>query len=303
MPLPDLNLLVALDVLLATESVAVAAERLRLSPSAMSRTLARLRSATGDPLLVRAGRRLVPTPRALALRDRIAPLLQDAADLLRPERPVDPRAIERAFTIRTRDGFVETFGAPLVAALADEAPGLRLDFVLKSERDSTPLREGTVDLETGIVGPVLGPELKAQALFRDCFVGAVRAGHPLAAGTIDVAGYVAAGHVHAGRPGAPPGPVDDALAAVGHRRRIAVVVSGFSAALMMARGSDLVATVPERHTTSLRHGMATLALPFPLDPMTISLIWHPRMDADPAHRWLRQRFRQICLDVIQDGFN
>lgn len=296
MSLPDLNLLVALDVLLATESVAAAAERLHLSPSAMSRTLARLRAATGDPLLVRAGRRLVPTPRAMALRDRIAPLLQEAAVVLRPESAIDPNTIERAFTIRSRDGFAETFGPVLVATLAAEAPGLRLDFIAKTERDSTPLRDGTVDLETGIVGPVLGPELRARSLFRDRFVVVLRHGHPLAGETVDIAAYAAANHVHVGRPGATPGPIDLALGTQGYARRIAVIVGGFSAALMIARGSDLIATVPERHTITLRDGMVTLPLPFPMDPITISLIWHPRMEADPTHRWVRDRIRQLCLE-------
>ena len=126
MSLPDLNLLVTLDVLLAEGSVAGAARRLQLSPSAMSRALARLRVTTGDPLLVRAGRDLVPTPRALELRDEVARLVEGAGAVLRPSRPLDPRQIDRTFALRTREGFVETFGPALLARLDDEAPGLRL---------------------------------------------------------------------------------------------------------------------------------------------------------------------------------
>src|SRR5580704_4423394 len=107
---PDLNLLVTLDVLLATGSVAGAARRLRLSPSAMSRALARLRETTGDPLLVRAGRGLVPTPRALELRDRVGVLVQDAEGVLRPADEFDLKRLVRTFTLRARDGFVENFG-------------------------------------------------------------------------------------------------------------------------------------------------------------------------------------------------
>src|SRR3954463_10361127 len=105
---PDLNLLVTLDVLLAEGSVARAARRLSLSPSAMSRALARLREATGDPLLVRAGRGLVPTPRALELRDTVGQLVHDAEVVLRPAQVLELKTLNRTFTLRTSEGFVET---------------------------------------------------------------------------------------------------------------------------------------------------------------------------------------------------
>src|SRR5437868_6012785 len=128
---PDLNLLVTLDVLLAEGSVARAAKRLRLSPSAMSRALARLREATGDPLLVRAGRGLVPSPRALDLRERVAQLVHDSEAVLRPAETLDLKTLVRTFTLRTSEGFVETFGPDLIARVGKEAPGVRLRFVPK----------------------------------------------------------------------------------------------------------------------------------------------------------------------------
>src|SRR5215831_6753974 len=179
---PDLNLLVTLDVLLQEGSVAGAARRLRLSPSAMSRALARLRATTGDPLLVRAGRGLVPTPRALALRARVGPLVQDAEAVLRPAETLDLARLVRTFTLRTSEGFVENFGPALMARVARQAPGVRLRFVQKPDRDSAPLREGAVDLETGVVGETTGPEVRAQSVFRDRFVGVVRLGHALSRG-------------------------------------------------------------------------------------------------------------------------
>src|SRR5882757_1703315 len=159
MPNPDFNLLVALDVLLQEGSVARAAQRLRLSPSAMSRTLARLRETTGDPLLVRAGRGLVPTPRALELRARVSQLVQDAEAVLRPAQKLDLKQLVRTFTLRTREGFVENFGAGLIARVGAEAPRVRLRFVQKPDKDSTPLREGIIDLETGVVGKTTSPEV------------------------------------------------------------------------------------------------------------------------------------------------
>src|SRR5512144_1467586 len=192
---PDLNLLVTLDMLLTEGSVARAARRLRLSPSAMSRALARLREATGDPLLGRAGRGLVPTPRALELRERVSQLVQDGEAVLRPVETLDLKRLVRTFTLRNRDGFVENFGPHLIARVSAEAPGVRLRFVQKSNKDSAALRDGTVDLETGVVGKATSPEVRAQALFRDCFIGVVRMGHPLSRGKITPARYAAGRHI------------------------------------------------------------------------------------------------------------
>src|SRR4051812_36964440 len=184
MQTPDLNLLVTLDVLLAEGSVARAAQRLRLSPSAMSRALARLRETTGDPLLVRAGRGLVPTPRALELRERVGPLVRDVESVLRPATRLSLGHLVRTFTLRTSEGFVENFGPALVARVAKQAPGVRLRFLPKTDKDSTLLRDADVDLETGVIGKAMGPEIRAQGLFRDRHIGAVRPGHPLCKGRI-----------------------------------------------------------------------------------------------------------------------
>jgi DNA-binding transcriptional LysR family regulator len=291
---PDLNLLFTLDVLLAEGSVARAARRLRLSPSAMSRALARLRETTGDPLLVRAGRGLVPTPRALELRDRVGHLVREGEAVLRPAEKHDVKRFVRTFTLRTSDGFVENFGPELMARVLEEAPGVRLTFLQKSDKDSTPLREGTVDLETGVVGKGTSPEVRAQALFRDRFVGVVRKGHPLGKGKMTPARYAAGRHVSVSRRGLEKGPIDEALEALRLERNIAVIVGGFSTALALARDSDLVASVPERHTRNLRTGMYSFPLPVARSEVTVSLLWHPRLDADPAHRWLRGLVRDVC---------
>lgn len=291
---PDLNLLVTLDVLLDEGSVARAARRLRLSPSAMSRALARLRAATGDPLLVRAGRGLVPTPRALELRGRVGQIVQDGEAVLRPAERLDPGTLARSFTLRTRDGFVENFGGALIARIGAEAPGVRLHFVQKTNRDSAPLRDGSVDLETGVVGQMTGPEIRTQALYRDRFIGVVRRGHPLSRGRVTAARYAAGKHVGIPYQGDSRGRIDTALAALGLERELVTLVESFSVALALARGSDLIASVPERHTGNLRDGMHSFALPVTVPGITISMLWHPRMDADPAHRWLRSCVREVC---------
>lgn len=291
---PDLNLLYTLDVLLAERSVTRAGRRLRLSASAMSRALARLREAMGDPLLVRAGRGLVPTPRAVELRDQVHRLAQDAEAVLRPAENLNLQQLIRTFTLRTSEGFVENFGPGLIARARAEAPGVRLCFVLKPDKDSTPLREGSVDLETGVVADTISPEVRAQALFQDRFVGVVRAGHPLSRSRITTSRYAESGHIAISRQGLEMGAIDEALAPLGRERKIATTVGGFSTALALARSSDLVASVPERHTGVLRHGMHTFSLPVATPKFTVSLLWHPRMDADPAHRWLRDCVRDVC---------
>lgn len=291
---PDLNLLFTLDVLLAEGSVARAAQRLRLSPSAMSRALARLRAATGDPLLVRAGRALVPTPRAHELRERVRQLVQDGETVLRPAGKLDLGQLGRTFTLRTSDGFAENFGPGLLARVGAEAPGVRLRFVPKPNKDSAPLREGSVDLETGVVGQATGPELRTQALFRDRVIGVVRQGHPLSQGRITPARYAAGRHVGVSRRGLERGPIDEALASLGLERKVVAIVGGFATALALARGSDLIASVPERHTGNLRAGLHNFPLPVPLPEFTVSLLWHPRMEADPGHRWLRGLVREVC---------
>lgn len=297
---PDLNLLVTLDVLLAEGNVARAAQRLRLSPSAMSRALARLREVTGDPLLVRAGRGLVPTPRALELRQEVSQVVAAAEALLRPAKLLDLATLERTFTLRNREGFVDTFGPALLARLTREAPHVKIRFVAKPDKESTPLRDGTVDLETGVIGDTTGPEVRAQALFRDRFIGVVRKGHPLLAGPITPERYVEGSHILVSRGRRERGPVDEALALMGLARTVAVTVASFAEAVTLARHSDLIAQVSDRSTLSLRDDMASFPLPIALPDFTISMLWHPRMDADPAHRWLRACFREVCTGKAGD---
>lgn len=294
MAIPDLNLLVTLDVLLAEGSVARAARRLHLSPSAMSRALARLRETTGDPLLVRAGRGLVPTPRAMELRDQVGQLVRDGEAALRPARKLDLPQLARTFTLRTSEGFAETFGPALIDRVAAAAPGIRLCFMQKPDKDSAPLRDGSIDLETGVMDKTTAPELRVQALFRDRFIGVVCKGHPLGRGRVTPARYATGRHIYVSRRGLDRGPIDEALGKLGLERRVVTIVGGFATALALARETDLIASVPERHTAGLRAGMHSFQLPVPTPAITVSLLWHPRLDADPAHRWLRGLVKEVC---------
>ena len=292
--MPDLNLLVTLDVLLAEGSVAGAARRLRLSPSAMSRALTRLREVTGDPLLVRAGRGLVPTPRALELKSHVGTLVDSANSILRPAEKLDLTNLRRRFTLRTSEGFVETFAPRLIAEVGREAPGVLLQFLAKRDKESAPLREGEVDIETGVIDQTTAPEMRAFPLFEDRWVGVVRDSHALPRNRVAIEKYAAADHVQILRPGLHSSEIDEVVQAAGHERRVAAIVSGFATAIALARDTDLIATVPERHTEGLRQGVRVFTLPFDVPSFTISMLWHPRLDGDLAHRWLRSIMRKVC---------
>lgn len=304
---PDLNLLIALDVLLAEGSVAGAARRLGLSTSAMSRTLGRLRATTGDALLVRAGRNMVLTPFAAEIRERTQNAVHEARAILRPPASaLDLSTLDRTFTLRTNEGFIEVFGAELIAAAAAIAPLVQLRFTPKPEKNTRYLREGLIDLEVGVSGD-MGPEIRLQALYRDRFVAVVRKGHPLEQkACVHAADYAAFGHVVVSRHERVTGPVDDALAALGLVRHIAAVVPSFPAAIAVAQASDLIALVPG--TFLLRqaglHGnpgdarLFAFALPVNTREITVSLMWHPRSEADPAHRWLRQLVLSVCRQKV-----
>lgn len=293
---PDFNLLAALDVLLSEKSVAGAAKRLKLSASAMSRTLTRLRQATGDPLLVRAGRNMVLTPHAESLQARAKNVVSEMRAVLNASpAPLSLSTLEKRFTLRTNEGFIDAFGPALVNAAAREAPGVMLEFVAKPEKDARFLREGRVDLEIGVLKN-MGPEIRLQALFRDRFVIALAKNHPLAAfADMSREQFVSVGHVITSRRGLIRGPVDDALAACGMRRRIAAVVPGFSAALAVARDSQLIAVVPASCLQSAA-GKEMVAFPLPVSTpeITVSQMWHPRHEHELAHRWLRQLVRRVC---------
>ena len=296
---PDFNLLLALDVLLAERSVTAAARTLRLSPSAMSRTLARLRTLTGDPLLVTAGRTMVRTPHAEAITARVRALTADVQAILRPAPGMDVRQMKRVFTIRANEAFVLAYGARLHAVVSQAAPDVRLRFAPKPDKDIRHLRDGQIDLDIGVISGD-GAELRAQTLYRDRFVGVVRTGHPLLTnGEVTAERYGGYdhvsdwGHVVASRQGHFTGPVDKALQTVGQTRDVKVVVPSFPAVIAMVAASDLIGLVP-RSFAGVAPGVTTFDLPVDTPELVISQIWHPRVDADPGHRWLR--------GIIHDAF-
>ncbi|GHI05486.1 LysR family transcriptional regulator [Streptomyces cellostaticus] len=298
----DLNLLLALDVLLEEQSVQGAARRLHLSEPAMSRTLGRIRKALGDPVLVRAGRRMVPTPHALAVRAEVSAVVERARALFAPGRDTDLRTVTRTFTILGHDAIAAAHGATLFARAAREAPGIRLRFLSESHVDTPFLRQGTADLEVGVIDST-APEVQVETVYEDRVLGVVRAGHPLLAGELTPERFAGeAGHLIVSRRGRQHGPIDDALAGLGLGRQVVGSVGTYPASLFVLRETDLIGLVTSYgRPLATALGLVTFDVPLELPPLKVGLAWHPRHDADPAHAWLRGCVRELMEQRCSSG--
>lgn len=292
----DLNLLVTLEALLDEASVSGAARRLSLSQSAVSAALERLRSLFGDPLLVRSGNRMEPTPFARRLQGPIKTALASVTLALALPQKFDPSEAK----LRARWGFSDYAGLLMLpaihAVLAREAPGISLEVVPKPPEEAlTRLVAGEVDLATA-VDPPEGRDLFNAALVAEAFVCAMRKGHPLDGGRLTTRRLVEFPHVVVTAHGASAQLVDRALAAAGARRRVPVSVPMFATAFALLAESDLVAILPERVSRAQagRFGLALRKPPLPVPGYTLSIVWHRRTAHDPAHLWLRERLLAVA---------
>jgi DNA-binding transcriptional LysR family regulator len=286
----NLNLLVALDALLDAGTVTGAAQRTGVTQSAMSHALRQLRELLGDPLLVRGAGGLVPTPRAEALRVPIRRALLDLQHALRDPPSFDPATAQRRFLLGTGDYFAHIVLPPLLQRSLD-TPGIDLDVLPFSAATDLPkLGTGELDLALGAFVPD-APGLCRAHLFTDGFVCLVRREHPVVRRRLTLRQYVQLPHVLISPTGTGSSPVDEQLAAQGLRRRIALRIRYFLAAPMVVATSDLVLTAPRRlGEVFARHFDLQLhEPPVDLQPFTVVQVWHQRFDADPGHRWLRER--------------
>lgn len=285
----DPSALLALDALLETRSVTLAARRMGVSQSAMSHTLARLRARFEDPLLVRSGRGLVPTARAERMGRHLRSAASELAAAVAVAPAFDPLTARRVFRIATTD-LVEMSLLPRVLAILErEAPGI--DLHVRAQTDAEPaLHSGEIDVAIQPVRDQPSAGLRARALFHEKFVCVMRRGHPLAASKLSAARFAGARHVLVAPRGSPGGIVDDVLTARGLARRTVVLVPSFLAVPHLLAGSDLIATLAERVARAFADLLPLHVVPHPLrlPGFTISTIWHERADADPGHVWLRQ---------------
>ncbi|WP_313518422.1 LysR family transcriptional regulator [Pseudomonas sp.] len=296
MKIPDLNLLVALNALLEEGSVVGAAQRMNLSAPAMSRTLSRIRDAIGDPILVRSGRGLVPTPRALELQDQIRGLVEQAHAVFTSGN-VDMSTLERTFSVRANDVFVSSYGSAVRECLKKEVPKATLRFVPEGDTDDNALHEGRIDLYISSMRS-FGADIKVQTLFTTSFVGLVREGHPVLDRDVDLGSFVAFEHVSVSRRGRAKGPIDRALAEHGLERHVSLITPTFHTAIFALSDSDLILPTMPRHMLGemrrLGLRLRDFELPVPLETIVIVQAWHPRFDHDPAHRLLRRMIKRIC---------
>jgi DNA-binding transcriptional LysR family regulator len=293
----DLNLLVAFDALVAEGSVTRAARRIGLSQPAMSNALARLRDALGDPLFVRSPRGMLATPRAREL----GPAIRDALAALEralPQPPFDPRTASRAFTISSLDSAELSYGAGLLARLLAEAPGVSLAFAPPARGgDPTEMFEaGRADVAI-ISTKHLPSTVRSAPLVDQRLVAVARRNHPRVDGKLTLPQLCGIPHVLVAPYGVPGGILDDALAKQGRRRTVALRVATFASAPAIVSRTDCIAVVPESIATVFAPALRlqVLELPVHVPPIPIALVWHPRVEHEPAHRW----FRDLVCEVIR----
>ena len=295
----DLNLLRVFHALLDTGSVSAAAEQLHLSVPATSRALGRLRRAMDDPIMVRAGRGLVPTPFALRSATRVRALLDGAQELL-SETDDDPGAWRRTFVIRINDGLTPVVAPRLISRTAAEAPGVAFRFVSQSSKDPDQLRDGSIDLDIG-VSDSPAPDLHVQNLLVDHFVALVASDSTLGeVPTLTVDHLCDYPHISASRRGLDRGPLDDALAELGRTRRVVATVPTYAVATMLALEDGVIALVTRvvaRHLVDRKMPVRMHELPFELPEVRIDMRWHRRLDGDAQTSWLRAHAAGLLAGV------
>ncbi len=284
----DLNLLVALHALLEERSVSRAARRVGLSQPAMSHALGRLREHFEDPLLVRAGRGMAPTPRAVALLGQVRPLIRELEAVLAPQEP-DARELALALRLVTDDYVGITALPALVRQLQAEAPGVTLDVLPRGAPGRKALlREGQADLALGYFSGA-GMDLHRQVLYEERWVTVLRRGHPALDEPWTPELWAGLRHVIVSPTGGRRGEVDRRLQSQGLGREVVAAVPHFGAALALVAGTDLALTTARGLAERLADAF-TLALrepPVPMAPFEIAMLWHPRTEHDPGMRWVR----------------
>jgi len=292
------ELLPALLALLETESVTLAARRMHVGQPAMSRTLEKLRETTGDALLVREGRRLARTRRAAELLPEVAQLLAAAERVLSPAAVFDPAQARGVVVLGLGDDMQAVLAPPLLARLREHAPGLDIRIRALHERSAHEASRGVVEL---VVMPDVRnqyalsglSELVLSPLYPRRFITVSRRKRRLS-----LASFLEADHILVSPRGDEGGYVDDALAALGKSRRVAVTVPGFLAALSLVQSTDMLATLPDDVVRVLAPELHRHASPVETPELTMCLIWAARFTRDARHTWLRTHVREVLRERV-----
>lgn len=284
----DLNLLVALDALLAERSVSRAAVRLRLSQPATSALLARLRGLFGDPLLLRSARGMLPTPRALELLGPVKQVLDEIDAIVQPRAAFDPASAVHTFTLSASD-YVEYALLPtLVDYLERTAPGVRLAVIpLDLQMVAKQMESGEVDLcVTGLQNAPAG--MHQRPLYPERMVSVVRRDHPGVGARLTLEKFCSLEHILVSVRGSGfSARIDEALAALGRKRRARLAVPHFLLVPEIVARSDMISALPERLARGYAKKLRIFEPPLDIEGFTVGQIWHERNQREPAQLWLR----------------
>ena len=294
----DLNLLVSLDALLIERNVTRAGQRVGLSQPAMSGTLSRLRDLFKDELLVRVGRQLELTQLAQELAPQLRLQLQGVEDLLNARRSFIPTSEQRTFSIAASDYVVFLLLKPLVARMAEQAPGIKLQFVRLDTASIDRLGEDQVDFV--IMPSYLQTHLPSVDLFSERWVCVVWSGNARVGRTLSEAQYLELPHLAFSMPNEGAGSAADVhLSQLGVQRRIIAWTESFILSPFLVRGTEMVTLVHERVARALQAAAEArvIAPPYDLPEVKEILLWNPRRTSDPPHVWMREQVVAAAREI------
>lgn len=294
----DANLLVALDALVHESNVTRAARRIGVTQSAMSQTLGRLRRQFDDPILVKVGRRMEPSPFALRIKGRLHAAIGGLEAVVRDRPTFDPHTSTQRFVLATVDYLALLIVPELRKLVAAEAPGVRLAIqALDPESVTGRLAQGTTHLYVGVRSQT-ERALETRVLYPERLVMLVRRGHPFAGAPPSLDAFADAEHVHVSPRREAGSIVGRGLAASGHDRKVALEVPFFALLPDILSNSDLVATVPARIGDLFAREFEFVVQPIPLElpGFEVCMAWHPTFAADPALVWFRDAVGRVASD-------
>lgn len=299
----DLNLLVVLSAIFEEGSITRASQTLNLTQPAVSHALARLRDVFQDPLFVRRGSAMVPTPLARQMSERIHGALQ-ALSALTEDRGFDPARSRRVFTLGLPDVFESAVLPPLIALLDRDGAAIEIHSVPTDRANlAADLRRGTIDLAVDLPQPP-GEEIVHQSVRQDPLLVVARHGHPAVRdGSLDLDAYLAHDHILVSTRRRGPGLADVELNRLGRHRRVRLRCQCYFAACRVVSRTDLLLTMPGRHAQEIGRAVPNQLVAFPLDipPLDAVMYWHASLSDDPATLWLRERLAGILAGSSASG--
>ncbi len=298
----DLNLLVAFDTLMTERGVTRAGRVLGITQAAMSNTLRRLRDIFDDPLFVKTGLRMEPTPRALELADPVRRALHEVHGALNQER-FDPFKSVYRFRVGMVDYAAAMLLPVLLPFLQRTAPGVTLELVdVGGDEESSALESGTVDMVFSRFQWV-PPKLMLYRLFQTIYVCVCRPGHPLVGSNLTMEAFIRARHIHYYPRGMTTTMVDEALAAMGLHRNVSVRLYSLSLVPFMVADSDLLAIMPEVTARYVAKplGLQIVSVPVEIPDLQLAMAWHPRSDQSPPNIWLREQTKILMEGLAGEG--